>query len=255
MAVDNQTIELLINKAYFPKAALYNRVIAKEAIYKAGHIGIPDQKLITNNVKQINWLFVIKTSNSNIPEYIGTEDFSVRELDYIHVELKEAEYREKISAIILKSIPKVSIVELVWNDTDGAEYHQWILADYGSKKRTENLVSAQKFHHSAEVLVDDINEFMEILRFDNVVISNLKALYKNWISKIEKYNFSKRVSGLIDNDTDFEQKNKEILELELKIRRLTTAAQKEKQLNKRMKLTAEIRKLKLQLKGIIDPHK
>lgn len=253
MAVDDEALAR-IRDMNFPKSAIYNRVIAKEAIIKAGRLKQTDQNLLIKDVLQINWVLLLTEQNTKIPDFVS-DQLTIREIDYIHVRLKRVGNLKKIVSLVLGTIPKATILEIEWDlDTEGKRY-LWATAEYNVKRQANNLLTAGAVHMTVSISNHELQGVLKNLDFDTKNHLNLERLYNSYGMAIEKFNLAKELGREVVSYVDYGNLNDRIASLTSQITVKSNEAKKEKQLNKRALLVKEVRRLKdelAELKGQIQ---
>ncbi|MEE6677800.1 DUF4391 domain-containing protein [Limosilactobacillus fermentum] len=241
MAVDQVTLGFLLGEVHFPKTALFNRVIAKEVLIKSGGLSSKDRNVITDEVKQINWVFLLKESNTNITEY-RSDEYDVLEIDYLDVQLRSGTHVKQIAKILFDSIPKKLIVSFNWKSDEGELVFTTVMAEYSGKRGANKAVSANKLIFS-ELFNLQNAEITSYFDFDKVGQLTLETIYQALLSGIEKFNFKKRFGKDYAGSLPLAEVNNELAHLQDKHRILLIKAKKERQLNLRMALVSEAREL------------
>lgn len=87
MATERAIVDCLVNEFGYPKDSLFNRVVAKDNFIKQAKPDSKQRSKFNDSVRQVNWLFLIKSDNTNICEG-KLENIDFKEIDYLHIELK-----------------------------------------------------------------------------------------------------------------------------------------------------------------------
>lgn len=248
MALDANMTQHLLEEWNFPKKALYNRVIAKDMLIKSGHLNPVQKKLVAECVRQINWVFVITQSNSNILNF-ESDSLNVREIDYISAELKDGDLVSKVADALLNAIPKMVLLELSWIE-EGTCYHTWVVADYKLQRGKNNLLNASRVLVSSRVTQDKMEGLNSYLDFNIQSNRNLLDLYKSFANNLQRYEFETKTGNILSTQINAEEINIELDELRKRLNRLMLAAKTESQLNKRMKIIAEVTQVKNRIKEL-----
>lgn len=249
MAINEDKLSVLIKDFGFPKSTVFNRVIAKDVLLKQNKLSARDKEMVTRNIKQINWVLLVRTDNTNIHESVSETEV-YREIDFIDIVLNDSRNVNKIAESIMSGIPKPLILQLSWYDDKGSWWFTWAVADYKRNKGAENLMHPVNVHLSMPVSVEHKSLFVEKLVFHKQNTLDLGCLYKSILNNIEAYNFELNTGNAIDASKEVSSINNEIKSTELKIARLKKLAKEEKQLNKRMQLIKEVRVLNEKIKKL-----
>ncbi|UOX35757.1 DUF4391 domain-containing protein [Weissella cibaria] len=240
MAVDKRVETRLLTEWHYPKGAFFNRVVAKETIIQNAKVASKSKQIFLQEVKQVNWVFLIKESNTNITEYVSPSE-SFREIDYIHVEIKDPGAAKSVSDIVFNSIPSPVILEIRWQDSEDIVYSQWYAAEYEVKHGV--------VHKTDPILEEDVSAYDAKFDFDRLPTNNLKNLYNRYLSNIEAINYQSKYGNRTDNK-DIVEINAQLKSLEAVIAKTSKEAKKEKQINKRAKLVKKARDLQVELDNL-----
>lgn len=249
MAVDNANLDFLVRKLKYPKSALFNKVLAKEMISKNAHLDAKERGILTKDVNQINWVFLLKADNSRINEYYG-DDLTVKEINLISVSVSPDVDVKMVATIILKSIPKITILDINWRDDNGKIVRQWASARYHMQRGKNNMVAVDNIVLSSHM--SSLNEgiFVKYLGFAAQVNTSLKAFQTSVLTNIEKFNYYSDHGTEYLADGDVAEVNKNIAIAQKELNALLTKAKNEKQLNKRVEIVRKIKQLKTKIKDL-----
>lgn len=230
---------LIENYLNIPKECRVNNVIAKESF---PNLKNNDKKILTNNVKQIRWVYAIKQDNTAIKP---SKNYC--EVEVINVKLKQDKKIEKIAEIILKSIPYPTL--LVYEHEEKiklaashiSEYNERILLDDLRFTNWINLEKQNKF----------TKELFENLKIENLNSSNFEKFYQDIINTIIRYNASLTAEKSLNRDiNEIKLINDEIQELDKEIEIERRKINKENQLNRKIEIINQLEELKTKRKEL-----
>lgn len=212
-----------------PKSTEVNSRIPKQSFYENTNI---NPRLKEDFKDQIKTIYL---KNKLSKDTINLEKKSkVEEILFIELNLNTENISEEVLKLIDKSIP----------------YHLIFILNYEGKskyistyKEIENykVVNINKYFSSNWEL-----EELEVLKLDGL---DLDTVYENFIKQISKDSFE--VKRDLDLKTKIEIQNK-IDKLKVDIERLEIKIKKEKQLNKQMEMSSNLRELRKELEEIYN---
>lgn len=213
-----------------PKSTEFNKRIPKQKFYDKLDISPALKKIFVEQVKVIYWKNKIAVSTTNLAP--GT---NVTELEVFQIRLNNPTLDESLLRQIDREIPYHILFIL--------EYDNKFQAYIGYKENSLSGTNAFKvtgYYHTDWLAEEELP-----LKLDGL---NIDSVYENFVRQIAGDNLkpSNPTETLKESVQKYDQKQalqKQILKLKSKIR-------KEKQLNKQMKLNAELKKLKKELETI-----
>lgn len=254
MAVDEKVLTVIFDELGFPKKGVYNRVISKDLLVKAANLDSEGQRILTDYVKQINWVLLLKGSNTNVKEYQGQEnDVSMKEIDYLHVELKDVGQIKKISNYLLKAIPKALIIQFDYKSDSAVLERVWVTADYVFKSNRKKF-EVERIHQSVVVNDNGLSTFSAEFNFDKILKPNFRQLYLGLTESLERFNFQQENMRKPLKSAEYSDLNQRLNTLQQEFDRLSKQATQEKQINKRMKLISLARKKQAEIQQIITEN-
>lgn len=253
MAVDKETLIFLTDTLHFPSKAVYNRVLAKDAIYSGGHLGARQRALMTDSVLQINWVMLLNQDSTNISEY-EADDLTVREINVIDVSLKSSKDLELIAKIIFSSIPKLVLLRMRFLTENGELGRVIAAAGYKMRNGTRNMVKYTESVVSRVIAPNQESDSLRYFDFDAQSQINLKQFYMSYRANIAKYNFHYDTGNEIARKEDAEWIVARITKLNADLEHTQRAARAELQMNKRVTLVAKARKIKGEIERLINQN-
>lgn len=221
-----------------PPSCEVNHTIFKKLFYENADLSAADQRLFTEVIKKITWLYSIKPGTINVQAY-KDEVREYQEIEFIEIELTEEKRLGRIAEIIMRTIPypMVLIFTLQHKMKLYAAHQRTNLSD-SSKNTLEEMMSTD--------WIVDQSLLMEKLDIQKMRFSNLYALYSDIVDGISLY----RVTSYITSDSHLSGDEArtlifEIEELEMQIAALKSKLKNETQFNKKMELNIEIKKLNM----------
>ncbi len=210
-----------------PKSTEFNKRIPKQKFYENMYISPKLKKVFVEQVKIIYWRNKIATSTANLAE--GT---NVTELEVFEIKLNSQLLDEELLRQIDRVIPYHILFLLEYQ----GKYQAWI----GYKEiliSKNNSININDYYHTDWDDLENLSLKMEGLSIDKV--------YENYI---------RQIAGEKLKTIDTEETLKESIErnerhqfLQKQIDVLNVKMQKEKQLNRKMEMNTELKRLKKEI--------
>ncbi len=210
-----------------PKSTEFNKRIPKQKFYENMYISPKLKKVFVEQVKIIYWRNKIATSTANLAE--GT---NVTELEVFEIKLNSQLLDEELLRQIDRVIPYHILFLLEYQE----KYQAWI----GYKEiliSKNNSIKINDYYHTDWDDLENLSLKMEGLSIDKV--------YENYI---------RQIAGEKLKTIDTEETLKESIErnerhqfLQKQIDVLNVKMQKEKQLNRKMEMNTELKRLKKEI--------
>ncbi len=210
-----------------PKSTEFNKRIPKQKFYENMYISPKLKKVFVEQVKIIYWRNKIATSTANLAE--GT---NVTELEVFEIKLNSQLLDEELLRQIDRVIPYHILFLLEYQ----GKYQAWI----GYKEiliSKNNSIKINDYYHTDWDDLENLSLKMEGLSIDKV--------YENYI---------RQIAGEKLKTIDTEETLKESIErnerhqfLQKQIDVLNVKMQKEKQLNRKMEMNTELKRLKKEI--------
>ena len=210
-----------------PQSTEFNKRVPKQKFYEKLDISPAIKKVFVEQIKMIYWRNKLAASTLNI-----AAGETVTEVEIFEVRLNEPKLDETVLRQIDKEIPYHILFLLTCN----GQAQAWI----GYKEATAsgpNAFKVSRYYHT-----DWMPENALHLSMDGL---NLDAVYENFVRQIAKMQGEvwSEEFGVAENVAQDEKRK----QLEKQIATLESKMRKEKQLNRRMEINAELKKLKLVL--------
>ena len=211
----------------FPKSTEFNKRIPKQKFYENLDVSPALRRVFVDQIQLVYWQNKLAASTLGI-----AAGDTVTEVEVFEVRLNEPQLDEAVLAFIDKAIPYHILFVLTYEGKAQA----WI----GYKEAAasgESAFKVSRYYHTDWVPEDALN-----LSIDGL---NMDAVYESLVRQIAErqgkvWSAECGIAENIARDEKRKQLEKQITALESKLR-------KEKQLNRRMEINAELKKLKLVL--------
>lgn len=213
-----------------PKTTEFNKRIPKQKFYENLEISSALKKVFVEQIKTIYWRNKIAVSTMNLAP--GTD---VTEIEVFEVKLTEQTLDEGILRQMDKEIPYHILFLLEYQ----GKYQAWIGYKEASASGTVAF-KVNKYYHTEWMEEDELTVKLEGLDVD--------AVYENFVKQIAGDKLQAVEEGESLKETVVREEEKEALRRQ--IANLQAKIKKEKQLNKQMQLSGEVKLLKRRLEKL-----
>lgn len=214
----------------FPASTEFNKRIPKQKFYENLDVSPALRRVFVDQIKLVYWRNKLAASTLNI-----AAGDTVTEVEVFEVRLNEPQLDEAVLKQIDKEIP----YHILFILTCGGKMQAWI----GYKEAAasgSNAFKVSRYYHTDWVPEDELH-----LSIDGL---NMDAVYESLVRQIAgdalQVDSGESLKESVARDEKKKQLEKQIAALESKIR-------KEKQLNRRMEMNAELKKLRKELSVLL----
>lgn len=207
----------------FPDSTEFNKRIPKQKFYENIEVSSSLRRVFVEQIKIVYWRNKLAVSTLNI-----ASGEAVTEIEVFEVRLTEPILEEAVLRQIDKEIPYHILFVL----TCGGKAQAWI----GYKEAAtsgNNAFKVNRYYHTEWMPENELQFSIDGL--------NMDAVYENLVRQIAgeilQTNSNESLKDSVERDEERRRLEKQIAALEGKIR-------KEKQLNRRMEMNAELKRLK-----------
>ena len=213
----------------FPDSTEFNKRIPKQKFYENIEVSSSLHRVFVEQIKIVYWRNKLAVSTLNI----ASGEF-VTEIEVFEVRLTEPILEETVLRQIDKEIP----YHILFILTCGGKAQAWI----GYKEAAvsgSNAFKVNRYYHTEWMPENELRFSIDGL--------NMDAVYENLVRQIAgeilQTNSNESLKDSVERDEERRRLEKQIAALENKIR-------KEKQLNRRMEMNTELKRLKEELEGL-----
>lgn len=210
----------------FPDSTEFNKRIPKQKFYENIEVSSSLRRVFVEQIKIVYWRNKLAVSTLNI-----ASGESVTEIEVFEVRLTEPILEETVLRQIDKEIP----YHILFILTCDGKAQAWI----GYKEAAasgNNAFKINRYYHTEWIPENEL-----LFSIDGL---NMDAVYENLVRQIAgeilQTNSNERLKDSIERDEERRRLEKQIVALENKIR-------KEKQLNRRMEMNTELKRLRATL--------
>jgi len=211
----------------YPSAALYDRIVPKQALYQHGSMSHSLRATFAAQVVRIRWRYKLAPATINLPARHG-----INEIQIFSIELKQAQ----LSETVLRAIDQAANFPLFFE----LEYQQQIQAAAAYRRAGSNGAKAVigRYFHGDWLPADSprqpLPHALDLAGLYRVLLRTLIPLPAN------------PGDDLHDQILRLEQVDK----LQLRLQRVQSRLQREKQFNRKVSINAELRQLKAELDAL-----
>ena len=218
----------------FPQATEFNKRIPKQKFYENLDVSPALHRMFVDQIKLVYWRNKLAASTLNI-----AAGESVTEIEVFEVRLNDPQLDEAVLKQIDKEIPYHILFILTCDIlTCDGKAQAWI----GYKEAAasgSNAFKVSRYYHTDWMPEDELH-----LSIDGL---NMDAVYENLVRQIAGDKLQTDSGESLKESVERDEKKKQ---LEKQIAVLENKMNKEKQLNRRMEMNAELKKLRKELNAI-----
>ena len=212
-----------------PKSTELNKKIPKQSFYENLDVPANIKKCFVDQIQSIIWRNKISPETTNL-----AAGETVNEIQVFEIKLNNKELNEEVLRLIDKKIPYHIIFLL---ECDG-KYQAWT-AYKEATSSGPNVFRVENYYHT-----DWIGETNLPLSIDGL---NVDKVYENFVRQIAIGSLQSDKQEPLKESVERAKHRQELLR---KIENLQMKIRKEKQLNKQVKLTADLKKLRNELEAL-----
>lgn len=239
-----------------PNSANVDQRVPKKLLIENGANSASDKRQINEGIEEIFWVAAIKPTLVGVPEY-RDEWHEYLEIAVISLTLRPDAKPSRIKELAHRAIP-YPVWLLILQDghvTISLAHKRWAQNEM-NKVVLEGEVVEICFECQSKVTTEAEKEFLNVLSISNQRRTNLRDLYQGWIDTLLAMQAA-LLTGVFVQTKTTEQAllRREALEnyeiLKRQITTLRSRAKREHQINRRVELNMEIKRLESQLEEIL----
>lgn len=239
----------VINALALPRAALVDQRVPKKLLVEQGAPTAADKRKIMDGIEELHWVAALK------PTYIGVPAFRDATREYLEIAILTAELRPaakpaRLIELVHRAIPYPLLLVSAQNGslTLSAAHKRWSQGEGGK-------VVIEVVHQiplNAETPPPEECAFLENLALSRLPAHDLFVLYSGWLDRLSALQAA-RITGTftLPEYPDRAAAVMDGLRAHARLKRdlaiLRARADKEKQLNRRVELNTEIKRLGAEL--------
>lgn len=243
-------IDELINALALPLDARVDQRVPKKLLLEQGAPTAADKRQIQNGIEETLWIAALKSTNIGVPDYRD----AVREYLEIAVltaVLRPAAKPTRLVELIHRAIPYPVVLVAQHGDTVvlTLAHKRWSQGEAGKTVLDGEVVSAAWRHDEHE---RHESEFLTSIGLARQQPANLYTVYQGWINCVTALAAARITSVFAPPDSaDRAAALRDGLDAHARLQRelaaLRTQAEKQNQLNRRVELNLEIKRLEAEL--------
>lgn len=213
----------------FPVSTEFNKRIPKQKFYDNLDVSPTLRRVFVDQIRIVYWRNKLAASTLNI-----AAGEVVSEVEVFEVRLNET----KLDEAVLKQIDKEIPYHILFILTCDGKAQAWI----GYKEAAasgSNAFKVSRYYHTDWMPEDELQ-----LRIDGL---NMDTVYESLVRQIAGDKLQAESGESLKESVERDEKKKQ---LEKQIAALESKMRKEKQLNRRMEMNAELKRLKIELEAI-----
>jgi len=238
-----------------PLSTHINLRVPKKLLLENGAPTAADKRQIADGIEEIIWLAALKPTTIGVPEYRDSER-EILEIAVLRMTLRTGAKEARLIELVHRAVP-YPVLLLTEQPTKAG-------LSVAAKRWAQN--EAGKTVLDGDVVVIELNAgqeselqtaFQKALALDRQPRTTLQTLYQGWINALLALKAA-QVTGefrLAASHGQAETRQKALGEcsrLEAEITRLRSAAEKEKQLSKRVELNLKVKELEILMRDEVE---
>jgi hypothetical protein len=254
----SDALSTLLSSLELPPVCVLNERIAKKLLVENGAATPADKRAINEGIDELIWVAALKPNKIGVPAY--RDDFrEYLEIAILSMRCRAEARSNRITEIIHRSIPYpvllVSIVEIGQEEneisrktsTASAPLLNVSVADKRfSQKDAQSMVLEDGVTEVQLEADSRLEAFASAMNLGKQPRDNLLRLYHGWAAILDAYRASRITGEFAPNSLSHEERRSAIAEferIEREIKTLRNQAAKEKQINRRVELNLDIKKM------------
>jgi hypothetical protein len=265
----SDALSTLLSSLELPPACVLNERIAKKLLVENGATTTADKRAINEGIDELIWVAALKPNNIGVPAY-RDDSREYLEIAILSMRCRAEARSNRITELIHRSIPyPVLLVSIVESDVEHTVDTISRRALAPGFPLLNVSVADKRFSQSdtqSMVLEDGVTEvqleadgrleaFASAMNLGKQPRDNLLRLYRGWAVVLDAYRAS-RITGAFDpNSLNRDERRAAIAEferIEREIKTLRNQAAKEKQINRRVELNLDVKRMEARLDAVRD---
>jgi hypothetical protein len=239
----------VINALALPHDALVDQRVPKKLLVEQGAPTAADKRRIMDGIEELHWVAALKPTNIGVPAFKdGTREYL--EISILTAELRPPAKLARLIELIHRAIPYPLLLVSAQNGTLAlsAAHKRWSQGEGGKVV----IEAVHQIPLNTDAPSPAESTFLENIALSHLPARNFFALYSGWIDRLLALQAARitgtftlpespdRVAAVMDGLGVHARLNRELAILRAR-------ADKEKQLNRRVELNTEIKRLEAEL--------
>ena len=230
-----------------PEKALVDRRVPKSLLIENGASTAADRRRIREGIEELRWAAALKPTTIGVSEY-RDETREYLEIAVLNLILRSGADAGRLAELVHRAVPyPVLLVATNGNTQDISLAHKrWSQAETGKTVIDGEIVASDDLDGCSD---ESTAAFRSSLALDRQRRATLHDLYQGWIDNVEALNAA-RVTGeftIPASSTDAAERSvalRDYWQLETRIAELHAAADKEKQIARKVEINLDLARLR-----------
>jgi hypothetical protein len=248
-------VTAIIDALALPPDARVDQRVPKKLLLEQGAPIAADKRQITAGIEEMSWIAALKPTNIGVPEY-RNEVREYLEIAVLTVALRPAAKPPRLIELIHRAIPYPVVLVTQHGDTVNLSlaHKRWSQGETGKTVLDGEVAEVEWSHGGRDTHERDFLAAMALARQPR---GDLSTVYQGWIDRLNALSAA-RITGAFTVPATTAQAAvvREGLEtydcLKRELAGLRTQAKREKQLNRRVELNLEIKRLEAEMATTIN---
>jgi len=263
----SDALSTLLSSLELPTVCVLNERIAKKLLVENGAATPADKRAINEGIDELIWVAALKPNNIGVPAY-RDDSREYLEIAILSMRCRAEARSNRITELIHRSIPyPVLLVTINEPDAQNVENEISRRALASCSSLLNVSVADKRFSQSdgqSMVLEDGVTDvqieadsrleaFASAMNLGKQPRDNLLSFYRGWAAILDAYRASRITGEFAPNSLSREERRSAIGEFERIEREITTLrnqAAKEKQINRRVELNLDVKRMEAQLDSV-----
>lgn len=240
----------LLDALALPPDARVDQRVPKKLLLEQGAPTAADKRQIQNGVEEIQWIAALKPTNIGVPEYRDAAR-EYLEIAVLSVSLRPAAKPPRLVELIHRAIPYPVVLLAQHGETVDLSlaHKRWSQSESGKTVLDGEVVSVE---WNSETHDKHETNFLAALALARQPRSHLLAVYQGWIGCVLAFSAAQisgtfTVPGSVDRAIALRDGLEAHGRLKRELAALRAQAERETQLNRRVELNLEIKRLEAEL--------
>lgn len=249
------TFATVIDALLLPQSARVDKRVPKKLLLELGASTAADKRQIQNSVEEIHWIAALKPTNIGVQEY-KDDVRHYQEIAVLTAILHAGQPPVRLTELIHRVVPYPVLLITMQAEsvTVSLAHKRWSLGEPGKVVIEESRRTAP-FRPEAPQPV--VTQFLISLALSNLPSRDLFALYQGWLDRVSALEAAMITGSFtLPDSTERSIALHTGLEYHSQIRAELTAlrakADREKQVNRRVELNIEIKRLEQKLAAVMN---
>ena len=230
-----------------PDDALVDKRVPKSLLIENGAPTATDRRRIREGIEELRWVAALKPTTIGVAEFRdGTREYL--EIAVLNLILRSGADATRLAELVHRAVPYPVILVATNGNTPeiSLAHKRWSQAEAGKTVIDGEIIASGDLDGSSD---KSTNAFRGSLALDRQPRTTLYALYQGWIDTVEALNAA-RVTGEFTiptssaDATDRSAALRDYGQLETRIAELHAAAEKEKQIARKVDINLELTRLR-----------